>query len=74
MRDIRKISIGPDYKNAMHYSSGQDIISGTHKITAIKEELDGSYTIWVENESLEAVAWKRISSTVPVVVEYNIEF
>lgn len=74
MRDIRKISVGPDYKNAMHYSSGQDIISGTHKITSIKPEDDGSYTIWVENENNEAFAWKTISSTVPVVVEYNIDF
>ena len=35
--DIRKISIGPDYKSgAMHYLVGQDVLNGTHKIHLIK--------------------------------------
>ena len=30
--NIRKISIGPDYKSgAMHYLVGQDILGGSHK-------------------------------------------
>lgn len=74
MRDIRKISIGPDYKSAFHYSVGQDIINGSHKIKNIKSEVDGSYTIFVENDVSEIFAWKNVSSTVPVVVEYNIDF
>lgn len=74
MRDIRKISIGPDYKSAFHYSVGQDIINGSHKIKNIKSEEDGSYTIFVENDENEMFAWKNVSSTVPVVIEYNIDF
>lgn len=74
MRDIRKISVGPDYKNALHYTVGQDIISGTHKINNIKPENDGSYTIFVENDQSEVFAWKNVSHTVPVVVEFNINF
>jgi len=74
MRDIRKISIGPDYKNAIHYTVGQDIISGTHKINNIKSEVDGSYTVFVENDAKELFAWKNISSSVPTVVEFNIDF
>ncbi len=74
MRDIRKISIGPDYKSAMHYSVDQYVISGSHKINNIKSETDGSYTIFVENSANELFAWKNISSTYPVVVEFNIDF
>jgi hypothetical protein len=74
MRDIRKISIGPDYKSAFHYMVGQDVINGSHQITTIKPDVDGYYTIYVQNDQNEIFAWKSISSSVPVVVEYNIEF
>ena len=34
--DIRKISVGPDYKSgAMHYIVGQEILNGTHSIYKI---------------------------------------
>ena len=37
--DIRKISVGSDYKSgAMHYIVGQDVLGGTHKIHLIQEE------------------------------------
>lgn len=74
MNDIRKISIGPDYKSAFHYTVSQDVINGTHKIHHIKSESDGSYTIYVENDENEIFAWKKVSSTVPVTLEYNIDF
>ena len=74
MRDIRKLSIGPDYETAFHYTVSQDVINGTHKVTGIKAEHDGSHTIFVENAENEIYAWKTISASVPVVVEYNIEF
>lgn len=74
MRDIRKISVGPDYKNALHYTVGQDIISGTHKIHNIKADENLCYVIFVENPDQEVFAWKSISNTVPVIVEYNIDF
>ena len=35
--DIRKISIGSDYKSgAMHYIVGQDVLGGSHKIHLIQ--------------------------------------
>ena len=35
--DIRKISIGPDYKSgAMHYIVGQEVLNGSYKIHLIK--------------------------------------
>ena len=36
--DIRKISIGPDYKSsAMHYIVGQEILGSKYKIHLIKQ-------------------------------------
>ena len=36
--DIRKISIGPDYKSSsMHYIVGQEILGGSHIIHLIKQ-------------------------------------
>ena len=74
MKDIRKISVGPDYKNAMHYSVGQPVISGTHKIHHIRGVDQLGYEIYIENESLEIFLWKSISESYPVIVEFNIEF
>lgn len=74
MAFIRKISIGPDYKNAIHYTIDQGIINGTHTVNSIKLNIDGSYTIFVENTDHEVYQWKTISSTVPVIVEHNIDF
>ncbi len=47
---IRKISIGPDYKSsAMHYIVGQEILGGSHSIHLIKQdEQKGSIKIWIQ--------------------------
>ena len=48
--DIRKISIGSDYKSgAMHYIVGQDVLGGSHKIHLI-QAADDSYKIWIQKE------------------------
>ena len=45
--DIRKISIGSDYKeNAMHYIVGQDVLGGNYKIHLIQSK-ETSYKIWI---------------------------
>ena len=45
--DIRKISIGSDYKeNAMHYIVGQDVLGGNYKIHLIQSK-ENSYKIWI---------------------------
>jgi len=43
--DIRKISIGADYKSgAMHYIVGQSVLGGSHQIHLIQADGD-SYKI-----------------------------
>ena len=38
--DIRKLSIGADYKSgAMHYIVGQDVLGGSHKIHLIQGDI-----------------------------------
>ncbi len=69
--DIRKISIGPDYKSsAMHYIVGQAVLGGDYMIHLIRSEDDG-IKIWIEKED-EVLLWKRFTITMPVSIEYNI--
>ena len=71
--DIRKISIGVDYKNAMHYIVGQEVIGGEYSINLIKYyEESSSYKIWISNGS-EIVLWKEFKN-IPISIEYNINF
>lgn len=74
MHDIRKISIGGDYKNAMNYLVGQEVLGGSYKIHLINfDELNQSLKIWIENNN-EVFLWKEFNSNIPVSVEYNINF
>jgi hypothetical protein len=76
MHDIRKISVGPDYKGgAMHYIVGQKIFGGTNEIHHIKHnESTGSFLIYIINEKGEIVLWKEFNSTIPISIEYNIDY
>jgi len=76
MEQIRKISIGADYKSgAMHYIVNQEIFGGTHMIHLIKKnELNQSLTIFIENKKGEIFLWKEFNSSMPVSIEYNIYF
>jgi hypothetical protein len=73
--DIRKISVGPDYKSgAMHYIVGQEILGGSHKIHLIKYNQEkNSILIWIEKEE-EVYLWKEFNATMPISIEYNINF
>ena len=73
--NIRKISIGSDYKNgAMHYIVGQEVLGGNYSIHLIQNDLDsGSIKIWIEGED-GIVMWKSFTSTMPISIEYNINF
>ena len=73
--DIRKISIGPDYKSgAMHYLVGLEVLNGTYKIHLIKYyEESQSVKIWIERED-EVMVWKEFTHTMPISIEYNINF
>tara|TARA_R110002167_G_scaffold1992_1_gene9892 strand:+ start:7363 stop:7581 length:219 start_codon:yes stop_codon:yes gene_type:complete len=71
--DIRKISIGADYKSgAMHYIVGQPVLSSSHTIHLI-QFYKNSYRIWVQRED-EIYMWKEFLDTLPISLEYNINF
>lgn len=72
---IRKISIGSDYKSsAMHYIVGQEILGGSHQIHLIKHDnTSDSFKIWIMKGD-EVYLWKEFNSSMPVSVEYNINF
>jgi hypothetical protein len=72
--EIRKISIGPDYKGgAMHYIVGQKVLGDTYEIHLIKlEDFTQSIKIFIINESNEILLWKEFTQTIPISIEYNI--
>lgn len=72
--DIRKISVGPDYKGgAMHYIVGQKVLNETQQIHLIKyDEIKSSIKIYIINDKGEIVLWKEFNNTVPVSIEYNV--
>jgi len=72
--EIRKISIGPDYKGgAMHYIVGQKILNETNEIHVIKlEDSTQSIKIYIINEANEILLWKEFTHTIPISIEYNI--
>jgi len=74
--DIRKISIGPDYKGgAMHYIVGQKILGDSNEIHLIKYSADSkSILIYIMNQKEEVVLWKEFNSAIPISIEYNINF
>lgn len=69
MNYIRKISVGADYKNAMHYIIDQKVLGGSHVISDIAQEKNG-YSVWVKRDN-EVVKWKEFKN-IPVIIEYNI--
>lgn len=73
--NIRKISIGPDYKNgAMHYIVGQEVLGGNYSIHLIQQDTNsGNIKIWIEGED-GIVMWKSFTTTMPISIEYNINF
>lgn len=76
MIDIRKISIGPDYKGgAMHYIVGQKVLNGAYEIIhIILNDTNQSIKIYIINEKKEIVLWKEFNSTMPTSIEFNIDF
>ena len=73
--DIRKISIGPDYKSsAMHYLIGQEVLGGKYFIHLIQYDNEkNTVKIWIQRND-EVVLWKEFSPSMPIAVEYNINF
>jgi len=73
--DIRKISIGPDYKSgAMHYIVGQKVLGEAFTIHLIQhDERQDSIKIWIHQKD-EILLWKEFKSPMPISIEYNIYF
>jgi hypothetical protein len=74
--DIRKISIGPDYKSgAMHYIVGQKVLGDSNEIHLIKRDKETlSILIYIINKKEEVVLWKEFNSTIPISIEFNINY
>lgn len=74
--DIRKISVGPDYKGgAMHYIVGQKVLGDSNEIHHIRhDEKTNSMLIYIINDKNEVVLWKQFNSTIPISIEFNINF
>ena len=74
MNNIRKISIGSDYKNdAMHYSIGQQVYGG-HEISHILfDSSDNSYNIYIKKNN-EVLPWIKFNSNMAISIEYDLEY
>ena len=70
---IRKISIGTDYKGAMHYLNGQPVMKDSATIHEILQRPHG-IEVWVVNKEGEVYLWKCFTPTIPISIEYNINF
>ena len=75
MNDIRKISVGADYKSsAMHYIVDQSILNNQYKIHCIKRDNKReSYKVYIIRNN-EVYLWKEFDKNMPVSIEYNINF
>ena len=72
MNQIRKISIGKDYKNdAMHYAVGQEVYGG-HTIDSIIEEED-KFSIYIK-KGIDIIPWKDFNKSMAISIEYNIDY
>ncbi len=74
--DIRKISIGPDYKGgAMHYIVGQKVLGDSNTIHLIKYyKPTNSVQIYIINDKNEIVLWKQFNAAMPISIEFNINY
>lgn len=74
---VRKVSIGPDYKDAMHFTVGQSVLGQSHTIHSIKigmaNQMQKQVIVYIQNDSNEVYPWKSFIGT-PFSVEYDIEF
>lgn len=71
---IRKISIGGDYKVAMHYVVGQNVLDNAYIIHLIKFNKK-CYEVWIQRiDTKEIMIWKSFNENMPFSIEYNINY
>tara|TARA_R100001530_G_C4282275_1_gene145888 strand:- start:173 stop:397 length:225 start_codon:yes stop_codon:yes gene_type:complete len=74
MSNIRKISIGSDYKNdAMHYAVGQEVYGGHSIANIIFDGGDDSYNVYIEKDH-EVLPWKKFNSNMAISIEYDLTY
>ena len=74
MSNIRKISIGSDYKNdAMHYSIGQEVYGGHNICNILYDDNDLSYNIYIEKNQ-EVLPWKKFNKNMAISLEYDLNY
>jgi len=74
MSNIRKISIGSDYKNdAMHYSVGQEVYGGHIICDIIGDKQEGEYLIYIKKGN-EVLPWKKFNSNMAIAVEFDLKY
>ncbi len=69
MKQIRKITIGPDLKNGMNYIVGQKTFGG--EIVDIIQE-DNEITVYIQKED-EVKPWFSVKNQ-NIKVEFNLEY
>jgi len=74
MHNIRKISIGSDYKNdAMHYSVGQEVYGGHTICDILSDDKNGEYSIYIKKGD-EVLPWKKFNSQMAIAVEFDLKY
>tara|TARA_B100001094_G_C18176776_1_gene798329 strand:+ start:1512 stop:1736 length:225 start_codon:yes stop_codon:yes gene_type:complete len=74
MPNIRKISIGSDYKNdAMHYAVGQEVYGGHTICDILSNDLSGEYSIFIKKNN-EVLPWKKFNSQMAIAVEFDLKY
>jgi hypothetical protein len=69
---IRKISVGPDYMKSMNYTVGQEVLDKSYAIYQIIRNNEGT-KLYIIKDS-EITLWKEFSITMPISIEFNINF
>jgi len=57
----------------MHYIINQRVVDGSYTIHLIKREGNGNVCIWIQKEDI-VVLWKEFNASMPISIEYNIDF
>lgn len=73
---IRKLTIPKGYyqeDRIMNYVLGGRAYAD-YSIVSIEDDGDGSYTIWIKNTANELIKWKKVGATVPVSIEYSLNY
>lgn len=70
---IRKLSVGVDYKSAMHYILGQEVFSNFIISDIVENTQVGGFDIYVKKQG-EVRKWKHIGKCLPISIEYNLNY